>query len=51
MVQPNRPEQIKLEQSIAALQRITDPRERKAFYDSHPELAAIYSPVNFPTLP
>jgi hypothetical protein len=28
-------------------QALTDPKERKAFYEAHPELAQLYSPVNF----
>lgn len=28
-------------------QQLTDPKERKAFYEAHPELSQLYSPVNF----
>jgi hypothetical protein len=28
-------------------QQLTDPKERKAFYEAHPELGQLYSAVNF----
>ena len=36
-----------LAESLKAFQKLTDPKERKDFYEAHPELRAIYSPVNF----
>jgi hypothetical protein len=39
----------KLAESLKAFQKLTDPKERKDYYDKHPELSAIYSPVNFHT--
>jgi hypothetical protein len=32
---------------MAEFQKLTDPKERKAFYQAHPELAEFYSPANF----
>lgn len=40
-------EDLKLRESFAGLQKLTDPKARKAFYEAHPELQRILSPVNF----
>jgi hypothetical protein len=40
-------QEVKLESSLKEFAKLTNPEKRKVFYDSHPELAAIYSPVNF----
>ena len=37
----------KLQESLAAMQKLTDPKERKAFYEKHPELRAVFSEGNF----
>jgi hypothetical protein len=37
----------KLTESLAAWQKLTDPKERKAFYEKHPELRAVFSEGNF----
>ena len=39
--------EAKLAESLKAIQKLYDPKERKAFYETHPELRAIYSEVNF----
>jgi len=36
-----------LNKLIAELAKITDQARRKEFYEAHPELRRIYSPVNF----
>jgi hypothetical protein len=35
------------EEIIGEFQKLTDPKARKAFFEAHPELAQLYSPVNF----
>ena len=37
----------KLQESLAAMQKLVDPKERKAFYEKHPELRAVFSEGNF----
>lgn len=32
---------------LGQFQKLTDSKERKAFYEAHPELGQLYSPVNF----
>lgn len=32
---------------LGEFQKLTNSKERKAFYEAHPELGQLYSPVNF----
>ena len=41
------PEDKKLEESLAAFAKLMGAKERKEFYEAHPELGRIYSPANF----
>ena len=37
----------KLAESLAAFQKLTDSKDRHAYFHSHPELRAIFSEANF----
>jgi len=39
----------KLMERLKAMHKLTDPKERKAFYEQHPELRAVFSEGNFHT--